>query len=79
MAIEVKLEKAKREIVDLINKLCNEYDLSCYLLDFIFKEIMEEIQKGRNSDIEMINSELEKMNQQEENKVKEREVNNGKN
>lgn len=79
MAIEVKLENFKREIVDLINKLCNEYDLSCYLLNFIFKEIMEEIQKGKSADIKMINNELEKMKQQEENEVKENEVQNGKN
>ncbi len=58
--IEIRIEKSKREIIELINKLSKEYELSFYILHYIIKEIYDEIENGRNNDIKEINRELEK-------------------
>ena len=53
--IEIRLEKSKKEIINNINKIIKEINLSFYLLDIIYSEIYAEIKEARKKEIVKIN------------------------
>ncbi len=55
--LAIVVEKSKKELIDFINKLCNQYHLSFFLLEIILKDIYEETRRKKEIEVE----ELEKI------------------
>lgn len=71
--IDLELEEARVEYVDAINKITEKHRMSMYFLEMIFRDIYDQIIKGKEQ--ELINHreawELAKQNEKKNKKEKE--------
>ena len=49
--IDLELEDAKIEYVNAINEITEKHRMSMYFLEIIFKDIYEQIQKGKEQEL----------------------------
>lgn len=49
--IDLELEDAKQEYVNAINEITDKYRMSMYFLEIIFKDIYEQIQRGKEQEL----------------------------
>lgn len=49
--IDLELEDAKQEYVNAINQITDKYNMSMYFLEIIFKDIYEQIVRGKEQEL----------------------------
>ena len=49
--IDLELEDAKQEYVNAINQITDKYRMSMYFLEIIFRDIYEQIRKGKEQEL----------------------------
>lgn len=49
--IDLELEDARLEYVNAINQITDKYKMSMYFLEIIFKDIYEQILKGKEQEL----------------------------
>lgn len=58
--IQLKIEESKQNIVDFINDECKKNEIDFYFLEYILKEIYQEVTINRDKELESIKSEYNK-------------------
>ena len=58
--IQLKIEESKQNIVDFINDECIKNEIDFYFLEYILKEIYQEVTINRDKELESIKSEYNK-------------------
>ena len=58
--IQLKIEESKQDIVDFINNECIKNEIDFYFLEYILKEICQEVTINRDKELESIKSEYNK-------------------
>ena len=55
--IQLRIEESKQDIVDFINNECKKNEIDFYFLEYILKEIYQEVTINRDKELESIKSE----------------------
>ena len=60
----VRMDEAKKSIVDFINDIMQQHQLPCYLLEPMISEIYTGIKEGANNELELARKQMENDNKQ---------------